>query len=109
MISISPNSHLRSSAKHVIRHNFVFADTGIEKLGVQLDGCMRYPRLSSRSWQFQTLEGSAAQEDGHGDVALQPGPAAGRKPADDNSSDQRRHQDQCGSHEDKRGPTLARL
>src|SRR5262245_25616279 len=109
MISIWPDSHLRSNAKHVIWRNFIFADTGIEKFCVQLDGHMRCPRWRSRSWQFQTLEGSATQEDGHGDVALQPGPAAGRKPANEDSRDQGGRQDQCGSHEDKRGPTLARL
>src|SRR3954463_6173280 len=109
MISISPNSHLRPSAKHVIWHNFIFADTGIEKLCVQLDRSMRSRRLRSRSWQFQTLEGGETEEDGHSDVALEPGPAAGRKPADDNSCNQGGHRDQSRSHQDKRGPTPARL
>src|ERR1041384_12133 len=103
MISLSPNRHLRSNAKHVIRRYLIFADTGIEKLCVELNGCMRYWRLRSRSGQLQKLEGSATQEKGHGDVALQPGPAARRKPGDDHSRDQGWHQDHGRSHEDQRG------
>ena len=34
---------------------------------------------------------------------------AGCKPGDDNSRDRGGHQDQGRSHEDKRGPTLARV
>src|SRR6185436_7049594 len=108
MISLSPNRHLRSNAKHVIGHYLIFADTGIQKPCVQLDGCTRCRRLRSRSRQLQKLEGSAPQEDGHGDVALQPGPATRRKPGDDHSPHQRWHQGNGGSHEDQRGPTPAR-
>src|SRR5436190_13065631 len=108
MISISPNGHLRSSAKHIIWCNFIFADTGIEKFCVQLNRYMRCRRWRSRSWQFQTLEGGATQEDSHSDVALQPGPAASRKPADDKSHDQGGRKDQSRSPDYKRGPTMAR-
>src|SRR5271166_5039774 len=94
MISISPNGHLGSSAKHVIWRNFIFADTGIEKFCVQFDDVMLFRPFRSRSWQLQALEGGATHEDGHGDVALQPGPAAGRNPADDSSRDQGRREDQ---------------
>src|SRR4029434_6741129 len=94
MISISRNSHFRSSAKHVIWRNFIFADTGIEKLCVQLDDGMPFRPFRSRSRQLQALEGDATHEDGHGYVALQPGPAAGRNPADDSSRDQGRGEDQ---------------
>src|SRR5437773_1741498 len=108
MISISPNSHLRSNAKHVIRRNFIFADTGIEKFCIQFDDVMLFRPFRSRSWQLQALEGDATQEDGHGDVALQPGPAASRNPADDNSHDQGGRKDQSRSPDYKRGPTRAR-
>src|SRR5881397_1722720 len=108
MISLSPNSHLRSNAKHVIRRNFIFADTVIEKFCVQFDDIMRCGRLRSRSWQLQALERGATQEDGHGDVALQPGPAARRNPADDNSCDQGGRKDQGRSPDYKPGPTRAR-
>src|SRR5688500_4167486 len=94
MTSISLDSHLRSRAKDVIWHNGVFADAGIEKFRVQLDGSMRCwlrcLRLRSRSRRLQALERSETDEDGHRDVALEPGSAAGRNPADDNSQDQGR-------------------
>src|SRR5258708_6897526 len=102
MISISPNSHLQSSEKHVIWRKFVLAHTGVEKLCLQLDGYMRCWRLRSPSWRLQALEGGATHEDGHGDVALQPGPAAGRTPADDNSRDQGRHENHSTNQEIKR-------
>src|SRR6266498_3984003 len=107
MISVSPNGHLRSSAKHIIWRNFIFADTGIEGLCVQLDDVMLFHHFRSHSWQLQTLEWDAAQEDGHGDVTLQPGPATGRKPADDKSHHQGRRKEESRGPDYKCDPTMA--
>ena len=89
MISISPDGHPGSKAKDVIWDHFILASTGVEKFCVQLDRCVLCWRLCQRSYTcgFQALEWRATDEDGHGDVALQPGPAAGRNPADENSHD----------------------
>src|SRR5258708_11764428 len=64
MIFFSPDGHLRSSAKDVIWHHFIFAHIGVQKLCVQFDRHMRFQRFRSRSWQFPTLEWDATPEDG---------------------------------------------
>ena len=87
LIALPPDRHLPFKQICVVRRKFVFAHTGVEKLCVQFDRHMRCQRFRSRSRQFQTLEGDATQEDDHGDVALQPGPAARRKQPGERNGD----------------------
>ena len=107
MISISPNSHLRSSAKHVIWRNFIFADTGIEKFCVQFDGCHAVSALrgavrgSSKHWKGAQPTKMA--------MAMSPCSRDPRRAANQPMTIPAIRagvEDQSTNHEYKRGPTL---